>query len=249
MSSSSSTSPTGQPAQGLWSTAASYLYPPVAAGVAIVPTYYGFVAKNALQLGRPIPQMNAELFKGALKAAPALSVAVGAQMGAQKIVERMFVDKPEDSAESSHNSVKMMLLSSTLVGGLSAYPLAVFNNQVGGKSFKESIKSPSAKVLVAMAGREACFLSSLRVSGPVSEVMKSAFDDNEVVEQGAIFATGAVGSLVGHPADTAATLWQNGMKVANFRQLAKGSATKAFAVGAFSVAYKAVERGLRSLSE
>src|SRR5947209_3802889 len=57
MSSLSPTAQNGPPSEKVWTSIAPYIAPPVAASAAIVPSFYGFVAKSAKQLGEPIPRM------------------------------------------------------------------------------------------------------------------------------------------------------------------------------------------------
>jgi hypothetical protein len=151
-----------------------------------------------------------------------------------------------------------MFVSSILVGAVSAPALAVFNGLASAKltgqapleAAADSLKSLRAdpKQPCALVARETSFLFALRVSEPVTNKMKRTFGENRVVEYGSSFATGAIGSLVGHPADTAFTLWQNGMKVEKLTHLMRGAPVKAVTVGLFSIGYKtakeAIERNL-----
>lgn len=113
----------------------------------------------------------------------------------------------------------------------------------------KSLKSLSAKQTGAILLRETSFLFSLRVSGPLSAAMKQHFGENKAVEFGSAFVSGTIGSLIGHPADTALTLWQKGMKVEKLRHTMRGAPAKALAVGGFSVCYKLVNKLLEPHSE
>ena len=227
-----------------WSDAVPYVSPPVAAGISIVGAYPGFAKKTALQLERPVPKVNVALFKSAIKAAPSLGAAVGAQMIGQKVVEDLV-----KSGDAQANTTEMVT-SSALVGGLSAYPLSVFNAQTAGKSLRESVQPPKMRVLGAITGREINFLTSVRLSEPVSKQMREKYGDNIFVDQVSKFGTGVLGSLAGHPGDTAATCWQNNVSInGGLRQLARGSATRAIASGGFSVGYNLVKDGLAKLAD
>ena len=85
--------------QNIWS---SWIVPPVAAGAAIVPTYYGFAVKTAQQLGQPIPKMGpVEALRGGCRLAPTVSGLVGLQMilqnGTQQKVQELMGHGPNDA--------------------------------------------------------------------------------------------------------------------------------------------------------
>lgn len=234
----------GMSPRELWSQAGPYLKPPVAAGVAIIPVFYGFIAKSAQQIDKPIPRMTViDVLKEGSKAAPTIGVIVGTQMIVQNIAEKALKKNDKDKSELPFSS---MLISSAIVGGISAPALAVFNGQTMGRTVMESLMSLSLKQGASIIFRETSFLFSLRISEPVSKIMKRTSGDNKSVEYISAFATGVIGSIIGHPADTALTRWQKGMKVENYRQLIKGSPVKAVAVGGFAVLYKLVTESFPS---
>lgn len=234
----------GQP--GVWSTIAPYIAPPLAASIAIIPVFYGFVAKSAQQLGKPIPTLTIkEAIKGGFKAAPSIGVTVGTQMIAQNTFEKALM---MFSGNESKPNFASMLFSAMMVGVISAPPLAVFNGQTMGKTVMSSIKNLSAKQVTAIVTRETSFLFSLRISEPVSEAMKQISGDNKGTEIGSAFISGAIGSTIGHPADTAFTLWQKEMEVVNFRQLFRGAPVKAVTVGCFAIIYKIAKEAIESRS-
>src|ERR1700722_1732519 len=168
--SSSSPVQSGQSSGGVWSYVVPYLAPPLAASAAIIPVFYGFVAKSAQQIGEPIPRMTVkEALKGGVKAAPTIGAIVGTQMIAQNAVEKILV---KNSGNNGKPSFVSMLASSIIVGGISAPALAVFNGQKMGCTVTESLRSLSAKQTAAIVSRETSFLFSLRISGSVSEAMK-----------------------------------------------------------------------------
>ena len=243
--SSSSSVQSGQPAGGVWASMAPYVAPPLAASAAIVPTFYGFAAKSAQQIGKPIPRMSIlEALKGGFKAAPTIGIIVGTQMVSQATIEKVFMKYL--GSEDKKPSFSFMLISSIVVGGISAPALAVFNGQTLGRTAMQSLKEFPWKQRIAIVSRETSFLFSLRISDPISDAMKRVYGNNKSVEYGSAFISGAMGSIIGHPADTALTRWQNEMKVESFRQSMKGAPMKALAVGGFSVLYKAVQDILKS---
>ncbi len=236
-----------------WTSMRPYVIPPVAAATAIVPVFYGFIAKSAQQLGKPAPRMAPiEALKQGVKAAPTVGVIVGTQMVVQTIVENQLFGMNKRKAPSFLS----MLASSIIVGIISAPALAVFNGQTMGRSIKASLQSLSGKQTMAIVTRETSFLFSLRISAPVSEAMKQSCGDSYVVDYGSTFMTGAIGSLIGHPADTALTLWQKNKRVmwkkhwnqkrklACALRLLRGVPAKALAVGGFAMGYKWVKGSL-----
>lgn len=233
----------GQPS--MWSSLAPYLAPPLAASGAIIPAYYGFVAKSAQQLGKPIPKMPVlQVVKDSFKAAPTIGIIVGTQMVAQKLVETGL-----EKALGNKNkkpSFSTMLISSMTVGLASAPALAIFNGQTMGRTIKESLSGLTKKQTAAIVLKETSFLFSVRITGPVSEAMKRVFGESEAVKYGSAFVSGAIGSIIGHPADTALTRWQKGLKIDSFRQSMNGVFTKAIALGIFSTCYEFGKKNLQS---
>jgi hypothetical protein len=220
------------------SSALPYVIPPVSASLAIVPVFYGFIVKSAQQLQQPIPKMTAkEVFKRGWKAAPTIGGMVGTQMIGQEIFERLFNQGHQPKFAS-------MLASSALVGMLSVPACAVFNGQTMGRTVKESMKSLSKRQAMAIIAREASFVFSVRISGPVSEQMKNSLGDHKAVQYSSIFVSGAIGGLIGHPADTALTLSQEGVEVTHFRQLLRGASVRALTVGGFSFFYKLTQEAM-----
>jgi hypothetical protein len=246
MSISRSADTNEQPSQKIWDQFSPYVNPPIAAMIAIVPSYYGFVAKSFQQIGEKIPHMSVmEAVKGSFKAAPSIGVTVGTQMVVQSLVEKAIMMRSDKKDQKP--SFETMLVSSMIVGGVSALPLAVFNGQTMGQTVRQSLKAFSTKQAIAIIARETSFLFSLRVSAPLSAYMKGSCGENKAVDYVSAFASGAIGSIVGHPFDTALTLWQKSMEV-NFHQLMRGSPMKALAVGGFSVFYRAANELLESAS-
>lgn len=246
MSTSSSTAPDGRSFQDIWSSAAPYVIPPCAASAAIIPVFYGFIAKSAQQVGDPVPHMSIkEGLKKGCKAAPTLGGIIGTQMVVQHIVEKCLIKYSNDPKPETPTFISM-LASSTIVAGVSVPALAVFNGLTRERTPIESLKLLSTKQACAIITRETSFLFALRASEPVSDLMKRRFGKNKGVEYGSAFATGTIGSLIGHPADTALTLWQEGKKIENFRQTMRGAPMKAMSVGMLTVCYKITEELLES---
>jgi hypothetical protein len=230
---SPSSAPNKQTANEFWNVMVPYFVPPLAASVAIIPSFRDMVAKSAQQRGQPIPSMTVlENLKGGLKAAPTVGAIVGTQMVVQRLVEKAL------TKESDTENLSSTLASSAIVGIASAPVLAVFNGQTMGLSVRESIQKFSIRQGLAISVQETAFVGGLSVADKLAVIMKRKFGNNKVVDYTAAFIAGATGSLAGHPANTALTRWQSGMQLDSFSQSMWGAARKARAVGCFSVVYK-----------
>lgn len=220
--------------QNRWKSYAPYAIPPFAAGVAIVPVFYGLMAKSELQLGNPFPRMVPKQFlKSGFEAAPVL----GTQVLVQMVIE-------EQIAKRSQPGFSTMLVSSIAVGALSTPLLAVLNGYTMEKSILDSLKGLTFKQTGAIVMRETSFLFSIRVSGTVSRAMKEVGGDHPLIEHGSAFVTGMIGSVFGHPADTALTLWQKNRAFA-ISQSMRGAAPRALACGGFTVIYRWINQALK----
>lgn len=234
-SSTTSTAPNGQPTQGLWSSLAPYAAPPLAAASAIIFPFRDFIAKSDQQLGRPVQKLSVrEGLRKGLAVSPTTGGIVGTQMVAQHFVEKALF------GDSDKQTLSSKLKSAGIVGVLSAPFLAVFNGRGAGLGLTESLRRFNPKIALALAVQETAFVGGVSAAGPVAVAMKEKLGNNKAVEYAAAFKAGAIGSLVGHAANTAVTRWQMGMKVDNARQLMWGAARKARGVGLFSVGYKLV---------
>lgn len=226
-----------------WQQVAPYATPPIAASIAIVPIFYGFMLKSALQLNQPVPNFEWSVIRGGLRASPTIGMIVGTQMIAQDRIEKCVmkaINNPDPKGFMS------MFISAALVGLISAPALAIFNGQtIKDRTMKDSLRMLSKRQVLAIVSRETSFLFALRISNPASDAMKNITGDNKMTEIGSAFLSGVIGSMIGHPADTALTLWQKNMKIISARQLLRGSIPKALAVGGFSVLYNAISETLQ----
>ncbi|MES2121248.1 MAG: hypothetical protein V4492_00550 [Chlamydiota bacterium] len=229
----------------VWSRVASYAVPPAAAAAAIVPTYYGFVVKSALQTGQPFPSMTMrEALMGGFKAAPTIGTIVGTQLLVDEYVGKQIAMFLRERGVDSELAAKF--LSAVVVGAVSVPPLVVFNGQTMKQTAWESLMALSLKQAAAVVTRESTFVFSLGASAFVKAKMSEFAGENKAVEYGSAFVSGVIGSVVGHPADTALTLWQKKMEVEGLRQLMRGGLYKAGAVGVFSALYTGLKKGLGS---
>lgn len=227
--------------QALWSSVAPCVIPVCAASVALLPAFRDFVAKGAKQKGQPVPHMTVlEGCRAGLTSAPTVGTIVGVQIVLQKVFEKALLGGNHQA------NVTSALASSALVAAASAPCLAVFNGQAMGQGVKETLHKLSAKQAVAIIAQETTFVGGLSLAGQLADQMKRLFGNNKAVEYAAAFTAGSVGSVVGHPFNTALTRWQAGLTVDHPRQLMWGVAYKARAVGIFSVAYKASKETLNA---
>ncbi|PIS02278.1 MAG: hypothetical protein COT85_05780 [Chlamydiae bacterium CG10_big_fil_rev_8_21_14_0_10_42_34] len=216
-----------------WSSIAPYTAPPLAASIAIIPVFGDMIAKSAEQLGKPIPSMTLlQTIKQGMKAAPSVGAIVGAQMVIQNKVEKALLGGSKKPKLSS------TLLSSAIVGIGSAPILAVFNGQTMGRSALESLRKFSLKQGLVITAQETAFVIGLSAADLLSEKMRESFGDTKATDYTAAYIAGALGSLAGHPANTALTRWQANLAIDRPSQLMWGAARKARAVGYFACLYK-----------
>jgi len=208
-----------------------YIVPPMAAGLAIIPPFKDMIKKSALQKGTVSKITTREALIEGAKAAPIVGAIVGSQMILQK-----WLQKNDSLAETMKSSFQVGVISSPL--------LAIFNGMTMGKGIIESGKQIRPRQIAMIALQETAFVGGLAASDIVSAKMKEKLGDNIVVKYAAVFLAGCMGSLAGHPANTALTRWQSGLKVESARQLMWGSATKARAVGVFAVIYNIMKENL-----
>lgn len=233
----SSTNGPGNLLREIWVTIAHYCVPPAAAAAAIVPVFRDMALKSAQQRGHPVPYMTfLKGVKEGLKASPTVGIIVGTQMVAQNglvtLLAKAFTDR-----KTSGNNLSLELMSSGLVGLVSAPALAIFNGQTMGWSVRESLHRFSVMQGLAIAMQEAAFVGGVSASDYLAVSMKKRFGNNKIVDYAAAFFAGAAGSLAGHPANTALTRWQSGMTIKG-HQLMLGSLRRTWAVACFSVLYK-----------
>lgn len=227
--------------QNIWS---SWIVPPVAAGAAIVPTYYGFAVKTAQQLGQPIPKMGpVEALRGGFRLAPTVSGLVGLQMifqnGTQQKVQELMGHGPNDAPTFFETAA-----SSFLVGAASSPGIAVFNGQAAGQTPMGALRNMSFKQVGAITCQESAFVLGMSASAHVNALAKEHFGESTAVQYASSFVAGACGSVAGHAANSALTRWQNGLTVDKLSQLARGGPVKAVATGIFAMGFHAAKEYL-----
>jgi hypothetical protein len=225
----------GQSLEGLWSGVVHYLGPTVAATVSIFPVFPGLMLKSAEQNGLPLKTTIKDCMKKSFKAAPTAGLLVGTQLVIQEIVEdilRKYI--PQENCEN----FGFKMFSGTVVGGISAPLLAAFNGQTMGSSIIDSIKFLSRKQVGAIMALESSFIVSINATEPLGRAVKKISGDNKITECVISFISGFIGSIFGHPADTALTIWQKGREITSFSQLMKGWRIKAITLGIWMMLFK-----------
>lgn len=235
-------SPLNSPSE-TWRHYAPLLNPPIAAALAIIPPYWGMIAKSELQMGRPYPRMTPwSALKQGIKASPAVGLTVGTQLLAQRFFEEQLMREEAEKA-----TAQAILASTTLVSLISVPALAVINGQTMGWSPLYALRQLSVRQGGAIVGRELSFLMGIRAAEPACEWMKGRYGDRKAIALSGAFFSGMLGSALGHPGDTLLTWAQKGIKPPSWQQLMRGSLTKSVAVGVFAVLYQESKQVLNAL--
>jgi hypothetical protein len=195
-----------------------YIVPPIAAGCAIVPTYYFFARKSMYQLNLPRQQV---LLRDALKVSPMISVSVGSQI----ILQNML----------NEHTKHPVWLNSIIAAMLTSPFLAIFNGYTGGKTVYNSLKGLTLKQINYITFRESCFLFSMQASFMISD-STSRF---------AQFAAGFLGSILSHPADTLLTWSQTGLNLDARKHIMRGGLNRGIGTGLFVLFYNEIKDTIR----
>lgn len=231
----SSTPPTDSLKQ--WGNSAlSTIAPPVIASVSIIPTFADSIRKSALQTGQPKPRITwLQGCRMASAVAAPYGVALGAQLMAREQIERSLV-------ASEGKNLKSAALSSAITGAL-ATPIQVWlNSHTMPLQIKPSLRALSLrqwfKISCAIATQESCFLWGLSAEGHVARYLRPLLGDNLVADYTSALISSGMGSLMGHPCNTAWTRWQRGMQVEMLSQLKRGALYRLRATLLFTMTYK-----------
>ena len=157
-----------QAVKEMWTNASPYLASPVAAGIAIIPVYYGFVAKAALQAEKPVPRISLKLVWDGCKAAPTIGTIVGTQLLASSGLERTFT--------TDKTSVAAVCPSTTITALASVPAFLIFQGQTLGQSPRETWNSLRFNTLFfkqtgALVARESSFLLAVKIGNFAAEFM------------------------------------------------------------------------------
>lgn len=214
----------------------TFLLTGAAASAAIVFPYRDLVAKSYQQRGLSVPKMTLlEGVKAGCKAAPTVGGIVAAQLLLSHLADQKWrkwglVKDPDKF------SVLTTFVTPALVGLVTAGPLAVFNGYTNGMTPKASLKQLKGRVGLMLCGaialQETAFVAGIKANEQMNKL-----GDNPLVVYGATFACGGIGSLAGHPFNTAITRWQKNLNVSP-RYWYLGAARKTFAIGCFALILK-----------
>lgn len=215
----------------------SYVVPPVAATLSIVPAYYYLVKKSALQASKPMELSYAECFKMGMKAAPTVGGLVGYQMVLNERIERSL-NLQKDSSFTSKLAV------AAVVASLSTPLIALVNGQALGQKGLLPLKNLSKMQAVAITAQETAFVLGLSAAENVSAEMHLRGWTHPAVDYGSAYLAGFMGSMVGHPANAWLTLMQAGVREMHPSMLSRGTLTKAHGIGLFAMTYYGVKMQL-----
>ncbi len=227
MSTSTSAVQNGQPSGG--SSLLTTFAPVLAATAALAPAVHGLQVRADQQLERSVSRFS---FSGSLVGA----LKGGPLVGVQLMVQNAIETRVRERTQGVSNAVRVAG-SSALASVVTSPLLAAFNAVASKQNVWKALRSLSRVQVGCLVLREWCFLGSQAAVNPVSAAMRRNLGDTPAVNHAAAFVSGAVGSLAGHPADTAFTRSQHNLPTLNRRQAMLGAPVKAVAVGLFSVLY------------
>lgn len=216
-------------------TGEAYWKETLAASLAMIPVFYGYVVKSDRQLGRAVSKVTYKQgLYGGLKAAPLMGSVAAADLLMQDLLERKRGIKEKD-AKWHH-----MLMTSMAIS-VCALPFnAIFNGYTIQRTAFQSLSMLSWKQGGALTCRDALYLFSLRLTAPISEALSDRWGEHPLINYGASFCAGAIGGALSHPADSALTIWQKGLNVKSLPQTLRGTQVKMLAAGSFALGYRAI---------
>lgn len=215
----------------------SFVTEPFAAGVAIVPTFYGFQVKTALQTGAPIPKYD---FQKAFKVGVSKAPFTGVMVGAQRILQNAIDEKMQKKFKKEKD-IPMAVASATAVGTVTTPLMVMFTRMTNDNKSKKPI---AARDVIAGAVIENGFLAGMGATDPVIKWLQSRFGKGKGVEYAGAFASGAAGAIAGHVGDSALTFWQNGIKIVSLSQFKRGMLVRSVAIGGYNCINKAAKEAL-----
>lgn len=213
------------------------------ASIAIVPCFPGLIAKNALQLEQPVPRLKpGKLLKMAGKSAPTAGIIIALQLTSEGWANNYM--KERSGKKNEKLSLGQTIVSSAFSGLVAAPALAVLNGQASGMSVVEAIRTVSRRQIVLLVTRETSFVASLKLSVPLSIYMKDRLGESRATDFACGAVSGATASVLGHPADTAVTRLQKGLRIVHVRQYMNGGAVKATTMAVFTGLYTVMTKAL-----
>lgn len=216
---------------------------PFAGSLGIIPVFWLFERKSALQTNAKLPQESvaSALVKG-VKATPVICGIFGVQITAQGGLEHFLKSRQQEERKSNtqgegKSNAFHIVLSTTAVAFASVPPLSILQGITRGMTPLQSLRRLDVYQVAMIVAREESFLLSMRINEPVNEAMAERYGQSRKVKYACAFVNGALGSLVGHMADTTFACRQNNVSITSFFHLWRGGLTKSVAVGTFNVLY------------
>ena len=223
--------------ENLWKQAQSIAIEPIAAGLAIIPTFYGFQVKTALQRGVSIPKYKPlSALKDGLRASPLIAAMISSQR-----IGQMALDQAIQKQFGCHENFITAITSSAVIGVACTPAMVIFTGMTQRKSAINSLKDLSLKQFGASAAIEVGFLAGMGATGPMIKLFQQKFGNAKSVEYGGAFSSGFIGAMAGHAGDSAMTMWQNTIKIENLKQLGRGAITRSISVGSLNCIYRFVK--------
>jgi hypothetical protein len=219
-----------------------YIHHPIAAALAIIPLAKGLIRKSELQLGAP--KQNLPFHKvviTGLKIAPIVGITVGSQMILEDILKKRTTNPSEEKNLFSN-------LKISAVVGLATSPLiAIFNAQSMNLSLKNALKTLSIRQISFIAFQESSFVAGMSCGDffPSFQIESKVLEKTEKVFK--LFLSSFIGAFFGHIPNTILTRSQNGLETTKPSIFLKGSFTRSFTIGSFSVLYHLIKNHLSTL--
>ncbi len=101
----------------------------------------------------------------------------------------------------------------------------------------KSLRRLAPKQATAIVIQETAFVGGVSAKDEIAPLIREYAGDNAAVDYATAYFSGALGSILGHPANTALTRWQNGMVVESVSQSMLGAARKARGIGVLSMLF------------
>ncbi len=215
----------------------------VAAGAAVIPPYYLFVVKSALQAGLPRPSMTLDnTVIWPIKGAAIAGSVIGMQLSLTGVATR-FLNK------ANITGVYADSISALSIAVLSVPALAADNGRTFGLTVVQSIKKLNIRQTNALVIRESTFLFGDPLGRLINDSMVRKFGDNNKTKYASTFLGGALVCFMGYPADTMLTRSQHGLDLVPLHQSFKGIGYKATAIGLFYCFYQGFKSAMSSTSQ
>jgi hypothetical protein len=206
-----------------------------AAGATPLP-FRDLIAKSYLQRGEKVPRITLlEGMKASVKAVPFFGTIVGGQLFFSRWLDNQWVNRGFVQDPKKFHPITS-LGTPAIVGFVTAPVLAVINGLTNGltitKSFAQLRGRAGFILCSVIAVQETAFVAGLQAGEQINKL-----GNNPLVGYAGAFATGALGSLAGHPCNTLLTRWQKNLPF-SYKQSYWGAVTKARAIGFFALIMK-----------